>query len=129
MSDKTPKERKISFRLNDYLYRFIAQWAEERKVETSEAVRSFCQAVYMDYMRGLIEKKPIMPIDQKRMQFLSMLKTIGAKDMKRVLRNPEVCAMMNGMMENGRNNSRKQVEKAIARPKATNKARMVQVRA
>jgi hypothetical protein len=117
VSDKNSK--KISFRLNDYLYRFISTWAIERKIETSEAVRSFCQNYYMDFMKAELQKKSLMTIEQKRARFLDFINTIGVKDMKRVLKNPEICALMNGMMDNGRNTSKK---KPSARAKAKNKA-------
>lgn len=105
MSDKNKK--KISFRLNEYLYKFICTWAAERNMETSEAVRLFCQNYYMDYMKSELRKKPLMPIDTKREKFLDFINTIGATEMKRVLRNPEICATMNGMMKNGGNKSGK----------------------
>lgn len=116
MSDKTPKEKKISFRLNDYLYRFIIQWSAERKIEISEAVRAFCQNYYMDYMNSQLKNMPMLTIDDKRDKFLSFIHTIGVKDMKRVLQNPEVCATMNGMMDNGRNNRNSKRTKAKKKP-------------
>ena len=113
MSDKTPKERKISFRLNDFLYRFISQYASERKIETSEAVRMFCQNYYMDFMKSQIEKKQLQPVEQKRQRFLELISTIGTKDMKRILRNPEICTLVNGMMmEDGRNKKKKLMARA-----------------
>lgn len=116
MSDKNRK--KISFRLNDYLYRFISTWAIERNIETSEAVRLFCQNYYMDFMNAELRKKSLMPINQKRTKFLDFVNTIGVKDMKRVLRNPEICVLMNGMMKNGRNSKSSKKEKPVARTKA-----------
>ena len=120
MSDKNSK--KISFRLNNYLYRFISSWAMERNVETSEAVRAFCQNYYMDYMNAELKKKSLISIEQKRAKFLDFVNTIGAKDMKRVLKNPEICALINGMIVDGRTKKPVAKEKPVARPKAEVKA-------
>jgi hypothetical protein len=116
MSDKN--KRKISFRLDGYLYNFINAWALERKIEVSEVVRSFCQNYYMDFMTSELKKKKLTPIEQKREKFFNLVNTIGVKDMKRVLQNPEICALMNGMMDNGRNNKPGKKEKPAKRVKA-----------
>lgn len=73
----------------------------------------FCQYYYMDYMKAEFQKKHLVSIDQKRDRFLDFINTIGTKDMKRVLKNPEVYSLMNGMMGNG-----KKVKIPIERPKA-----------
>ena len=120
MSDKNKK--KISFRLDGYLYNFINAWAMERNIEISEVVRSFCQSYYMDYMKSELKNKKMMPIEQKREKFFNLISTIGMKEMKRVMQNPEICALMNGMMGNGRNNKPDKKEKPAKRTKAKHKA-------
>lgn len=104
MSDKN--SHRLTFRLNDYLFRFISSWASERNIETSEAIRLFCQNYYMDFMRSEMNKKSLMPIEQKREKFLALINTLGASEMKRLMKSPEICSTMNGYMTGGKSNGK-----------------------
>ena len=73
MRSEMTKNKRISFRLNPYLFYFVQRTATENNMETSDVIRNMLQYVYMEWFLGRM-KEPLMP--QIREEFDIMMKDI-----------------------------------------------------